>query len=126
MIFPHLKCAKHGFSYVSMPRDPEEYKLEPPPAPTGYVAKCPLKDCAEGGLRGEGLMAGIIALINDTRESLAGLDTARNGARPSPAPEPAPSRGCALQRRAGLLESAPVFPSRPLATATPATIASYR
>ena len=44
-----------------------------------------LKDFAEGGLRGEGLMAGIIALINDTRESLAGMETGRNGARQSPA-----------------------------------------
>jgi TRAP-type uncharacterized transport system substrate-binding protein len=40
-----------------------------------------LKDFAAGGLKGEGLMAGIIALINDTRESLAGMVTARNGAR---------------------------------------------
>ena len=40
-----------------------------------------LKDFAEGGLRGEGLMAGIIALINDTRESLAGIATARSEAR---------------------------------------------
>jgi TRAP-type uncharacterized transport system substrate-binding protein len=39
-----------------------------------------LNDFADGGLRGEGLMAGIIALINDTRESLAGLVTARNEA----------------------------------------------
>jgi TRAP-type uncharacterized transport system substrate-binding protein len=46
-----------------------------------------LKDFAEGGLRGEGLMAGIIALINDTRESLAGMVTAENGARQSPAPD---------------------------------------
>jgi len=30
-----------------------------------------LADFAEGGLKGEGLVAGIIALINDTRESLA-------------------------------------------------------
>ncbi|MCE9534386.1 MAG: hypothetical protein K8T89_25180 [Planctomycetes bacterium] len=30
-----------------------------------------LEDFAEGGLKGEGLVAGIIALINDTRESLA-------------------------------------------------------
>ena len=37
-----------------------------------------LNDFADGGLRGEGLMAGIIALINDTRESLAGMVTARN------------------------------------------------
>jgi TRAP-type uncharacterized transport system substrate-binding protein len=43
-----------------------------------------LNDFADGGLTGEGLMAGIIALINDTRESLAGMETARNGARPSP------------------------------------------
>jgi TRAP-type uncharacterized transport system substrate-binding protein len=43
-----------------------------------------LEDFAEGGLRGEGLMAGIIALINDTRESLAGMVAARNGARQAP------------------------------------------
>jgi hypothetical protein len=43
-----------------------------------------LKDFAEGGLKGEGLMAGIIALINDTRESLAGMETARNEARGTP------------------------------------------
>jgi TRAP-type uncharacterized transport system substrate-binding protein len=40
-----------------------------------------LEDFAEGGLRGEALMAGIIALINDTRESLASLGPAGNGAR---------------------------------------------
>jgi TRAP-type uncharacterized transport system substrate-binding protein len=44
-----------------------------------------LTDFAEGGLRGEGLMASIIALINDTRESLARMVTVRNGARQSPA-----------------------------------------
>jgi hypothetical protein len=44
-----------------------------------------LNDFAQGGLRGEGLMASIIALINDTRESLAGMVAARNGSRPSPA-----------------------------------------
>jgi TRAP-type uncharacterized transport system substrate-binding protein len=38
-----------------------------------------LTDFAEGGLRGEGLMAGIIALINDTRESLARMGTAQDG-----------------------------------------------
>jgi TRAP-type uncharacterized transport system substrate-binding protein len=37
-----------------------------------------LEDFAAGGLKGEGLMAGIIALINDTRESLAGKVTERN------------------------------------------------
>jgi hypothetical protein len=40
-----------------------------------------LDDFAEGGLKGEGLMAGIIALINDTRESLAGMG---GGAKGSP------------------------------------------
>jgi hypothetical protein len=37
-----------------------------------------LEDFAQGGLQGEGLMASIIALINDTRISLAGM-TARSG-----------------------------------------------
>jgi TRAP-type uncharacterized transport system substrate-binding protein len=44
-----------------------------------------LKDFAAGGLKGEGLMAGIIALINDTRESLARMVTVRNGDPQSPA-----------------------------------------
>jgi TRAP-type uncharacterized transport system substrate-binding protein len=44
-----------------------------------------LKDFEAGGLTGEGLMAGIIALINDTRESLAGMVMERNGARQSSA-----------------------------------------
>jgi hypothetical protein len=35
-----------------------------------------VKDFAEGGLLGEGLIAGIIALINDTRETLARMTTA--------------------------------------------------
>jgi hypothetical protein len=48
------------------------------------AVKCKaLTDFAEGGLRGEGLMASIIALINDTRESLARMVTVRNGARKS-------------------------------------------
>ena len=67
-----------------------------PAAPTDVLAlrahleerlttlKCEvLKDFAAGGLQGEGLMAGIIALINDTRESLAGMVMARNGPLPS-------------------------------------------
>jgi TRAP-type uncharacterized transport system substrate-binding protein len=44
-----------------------------------------LEDFAEGGLKGEGLMSGIIALINDTRESLAGMETTGNAARQNPA-----------------------------------------
>jgi hypothetical protein len=36
-----------------------------------------LKDFAGGGLKGEGLMAGIIALINDTRESLIRVTATR-------------------------------------------------
>jgi TRAP-type uncharacterized transport system substrate-binding protein len=43
-----------------------------------------LEEFEAGGLRGEGLMAGIIALIYDTRESLLGMETAGNGARKSP------------------------------------------
>jgi hypothetical protein len=46
-----------------------------------------LEDFAEGGLKGEGLMVGIIALINDTRKSLAGMVTVRNGSPQSPAHE---------------------------------------
>jgi hypothetical protein len=46
-----------------------------------------LKDFAEGGLRGEGLMAGIIALINDTRESLAEMVPAQSGGYRTPAPD---------------------------------------
>jgi len=42
-----------------------------------------LADFAEGGLKGQRLMAGIIALINDTRESLAAMVTGRNGAAQS-------------------------------------------
>jgi TRAP-type uncharacterized transport system substrate-binding protein len=44
-----------------------------------------LEDFAEGGLKGEGLMAGIIALISDGRESLARMMTARNDIDQSPA-----------------------------------------
>jgi TRAP-type uncharacterized transport system substrate-binding protein len=43
-----------------------------------------LEDFAEGGLKGEALMVGIIALINDTRESLAAMVTEQNGARQNP------------------------------------------
>jgi hypothetical protein len=49
-----------------------------------------LEDFAAGGLRGEGLMAGIIALINDTRESLSVMRKAdRNprGTHPVPVEE---------------------------------------
>lgn len=69
---------------------------EDPAAPTDLEAlranlearltalKCKvLEDFAEGGLKGEALMAGIIALINDTRGSLAGMAAARNGSRQS-------------------------------------------
>jgi hypothetical protein len=41
-----------------------------------------LRDCAEGGLRGESLMMGILALINDTREALVDM-TARYEAQSS-------------------------------------------
>jgi TRAP-type uncharacterized transport system substrate-binding protein len=48
-----------------------------------------LKDFAEGGLKGEGLMAGIIALINDTRDSLAGMVATRDGPGQRPADDKA-------------------------------------
>jgi TRAP-type uncharacterized transport system substrate-binding protein len=51
-----------------------------------------LKDFAEGGLKGEGLMAGIVALINDTRASLARL-------APTSQPEPFPSTIVGPHRR---------------------------
>lgn len=35
-----------------------------------------VRDFAEGGLRGEGLLAGVIALVNDTRNSLVAVDRA--------------------------------------------------
>jgi TRAP-type uncharacterized transport system substrate-binding protein len=44
-----------------------------------------LKEFAEGGLKGEGLMAGIIALINDTRESLARMPLTK---QPESTPRP--------------------------------------
>jgi TRAP-type uncharacterized transport system substrate-binding protein len=40
-----------------------------------------LRDFAEGGLKGEGLMAGIISLVNDTRNSLARLTSASPGVK---------------------------------------------
>jgi hypothetical protein len=40
-----------------------------------------LRDFAEGGLRGEGLMAGIVSLVNDTRNSLARLSPAEPGVK---------------------------------------------
>ena len=46
-----------------------------------------LIDFADGGLQGEGLLTGLIALINDTRESLAGMTAARMAARPRPVPD---------------------------------------
>jgi TRAP-type uncharacterized transport system substrate-binding protein len=38
-----------------------------------------LEDFREGGLKGEGLLMGILALINDTRKSLPGMMRARDG-----------------------------------------------
>lgn len=42
MIHPKLRCPRHGFNYVSMPRD-VEYKLLTPP-----LYKCPVKGCSNG------------------------------------------------------------------------------
>jgi TRAP-type uncharacterized transport system substrate-binding protein len=54
--------------------------------------KCKVvEDFAAGGLRGEGLMAGIIALINDTRESLSAIVAERPAAAAAP-PPPEPKK----------------------------------
>jgi hypothetical protein len=46
-----------------------------------------IEEFAEGGLQGEGLLAGLIALINDTRESLRNME-ARKAVGPGTATEP--------------------------------------
>jgi hypothetical protein len=77
-----------------MARDPGQDSATPPDVPSLRAQlerrlttlKCKvLEDFAAGGLKGEALMAGIIALINDTRDSLAGMGTTQNGAVASPA-----------------------------------------
>jgi hypothetical protein len=51
-----------------------------------------LQDFAEGGLKGESLMSGIVSLINDTRSSLANLGDDRHRPRAGPhADSPTPS-----------------------------------
>jgi hypothetical protein len=56
-----------------------------------------IRDFADGGLKGEGLLAGVVALVNDTRSSLAAgnrthrlqpshVELERDDARPSPGP----------------------------------------
>jgi hypothetical protein len=51
-----------------------------------------VEDFAAGGLKGEGLMQGIVALINDTRASLPRLIAARQALRePLPSAEDSPS-----------------------------------
>jgi TRAP-type uncharacterized transport system substrate-binding protein len=45
-----------------------------------------LQDFANGGLKGEGLMSGIVSLVNDTRTSLARLDLVPAPAPPQGAP----------------------------------------
>jgi hypothetical protein len=51
-----------------------------------------VEEFAEGGLQGEGLLAGLIALINDTRESLRNME-AREAVGPGTATEPAGKPG---------------------------------
>jgi hypothetical protein len=96
---------------LSITRYRHQDNLAHPPAPTDVPSlrshlegrlttlKCEvLEDFAEGGLRGEGLMAGIIALINDTRESLAAMVTEQNGARQKRGLEDQPSTRQQQQR----------------------------
>jgi hypothetical protein len=49
-----------------------------------------LQDFASGGLRGEGLMQGIVSLVNDTRSSLARLAPTQPATPPAPPATPAP------------------------------------
>lgn len=55
MIHPDAVCDKHGFSLVSMPRDPEEPHYDLAGAVIlgsrdnkGFSYKCPLANCASG------------------------------------------------------------------------------
>jgi TRAP-type uncharacterized transport system substrate-binding protein len=48
-----------------------------------------LADFSNGGMKGEGLMFGIVSLVNDTRASLARLSGATDGRTPSPPAVPA-------------------------------------
>jgi len=48
-----------------------------------------VRDFAAGGLKGEGLLAGILALVNDTRDSLAAADRAHPVEPAHPEGEPA-------------------------------------
>jgi TRAP-type uncharacterized transport system substrate-binding protein len=50
-----------------------------------------LQDFASGGLRGEGLMQGIVSLVNDTRSSLARLALTQMPTPPAPAAESVPA-----------------------------------
>jgi TRAP-type uncharacterized transport system substrate-binding protein len=68
------------------PTDPDAFRADLERRLTTLKCKV-LEDFAEGGLKGEGLMAGIIALINDTRESLAGMATVQKQPRPFLAPD---------------------------------------
>jgi hypothetical protein len=65
---------------ANLPREPELLRADLEQRLT--TLKCQaLQDFAEGGMKGEGLMTGIIALINDTRESLAETATAQKRSR---------------------------------------------
>jgi TRAP-type uncharacterized transport system substrate-binding protein len=79
-----IELAAYGLQEdPAVPADPESLRANLKGRLTRLKCKV-LEDFAEGGLRGEGLMAGIIALINDTRESLAEIATARNVPRQGP------------------------------------------
>jgi TRAP-type uncharacterized transport system substrate-binding protein len=68
---------------TAAPTDPELRRVYLEGKLTALKCKV-LEDFANGGLTGEVLMASLIALINDTRGSLAGLATARAGTQQDP------------------------------------------
>jgi hypothetical protein len=77
----HIDLLAHGLQVdPTAPTDPEALRSHLEAQLTALKHEA-LKEFEEGGLKGEGLMAGIIALINDTRQSLAGMVPARSSER---------------------------------------------
>jgi TRAP-type uncharacterized transport system substrate-binding protein len=71
----------HAIRHIELVARGQETDLEAPQEPSARrvylenqlldLKSQALKDFAEGGLKGEGLMSGIVSLVNDTRNSLA-------------------------------------------------------
>jgi TRAP-type uncharacterized transport system substrate-binding protein len=63
-----------------------------------------LQDFASGGLRGEGLMSGIVSLVNDTRASFARLAPAATPAAPVQTPPAPPQPNLPAAQAAGTID----------------------